>query len=519
VWNGTEIKDFSYNWGTNYLKYLDTGVLQYPATLPIGLKDTQWREYIWNSVIFGHSSYWKNNNWNYKTIFGLLPTLDIWEQVWVYKKNSVGSYTLYKHKITSSYETNPNDISILLQENYDTQGLTLFTCTPIGWIDGRWVIRSERTNESLSNIKENIQEKIAEEIDESTLPNDEVSEEVQVIEEEILLEIEQEFETVQIADNVLSQKLWEIEKEQLKEPFLNLEKGKDYVLENDFDFCSTIQSLHDSNLEYKTEWIYTDITWITAEQEILKFTKLDIVDGYIDGTFAPNAEITRAEFLKVALISHCYEYQNEDASFLEYVDVDKNSWQAKVISKAQSLWMVNGDTVKNEINIGWYIWDWSSVDDIKKLQNILSQSGLYNWIVDGEYSPELYETIYEFQRENQLVNSKDNQWAGFWGIKTQQVFQSQYNVWEEISVFRPNDIISKAEAVKILMQLSQIQAMNKQTTWYKDINISWHKWYVENGEALGLFSSEIDNWVFNPNSWVQRKDMVSLIYELIQLYK
>ena len=87
--------------------------------------------------------------------------------------------------------------------------------------------------------------------------------------------------------------------------------------------------------------------------------------------------MTRAEFLKVALISHCYGYQSEDTSDLAYRDVDINSWQARVISKAQALGMINGD---------------------------INEAG-----------------------EN---------------------------------VFRPDDIISKAEAVKILMKLSLIAAHN-----------------------------------------------------------
>jgi hypothetical protein len=69
----------------------------------------------------------------------------------------------------------------------------------------------------------------------------------------------------------------------------------------------------------------------------LKFSNIGIVDGFEDGTFKPFQEITRTEFLKIALISHCYEYQNENPESLEYIDVDKTSWQAKVIMKAQNL--------------------------------------------------------------------------------------------------------------------------------------------------------------------------------------
>ena len=106
--------------------------------------------------------------------------------------------------------------------------------------------------------------------------------------------------------------------------------------------------------------------------------------------------MTRTEFLKVALISHCYEYRSEDPSDLIYTDVDTSSWQAKVIKKAQILGMINGDQT-----------------------------------LDGT------------------------------------------------PIFRPNDIITKSEAVKILMRLSFIEATNPETLGYNDITVDWHKPYIQ----------------------------------------
>jgi hypothetical protein len=52
------------------------------------------------------------------------------------------------------------------------------------------------------------------------------------------------------------------------------------------------------------------------------------------------------------------------------------------------------------------------------------------------------------------------------------------------SVFRPNDIISKAEAVKLLMRLSVIDVNNPVNLGYTDITTPWHEKYVINGETL-----------------------------------
>ena len=169
---------------------------------------------------------------------------------------------------------------------------------------------------------------------------------------------------------------------------------------------------------------------------IIKFADIGIVDGFEDGSFKPSQEMTRTEFLKVALISHCYEYKDEDPSSLEYRDVDQSSWQAKVIKKAQELGMINGD---------------------------LDETGN--------------------------------------------------------KIFRPDDIISKAEAIKILMRISKIQAQQVEQTTYSDITVAWHTSYIENGEALGLFDAEDDEYSFSPDSGVKREEMVDLIYRLVQLYR
>lgn len=160
VKDGTQIKDFSYQWWSNYLEYLNGGVMQYPGTLPIGLSAGTNREYTGNTVIFGYSSYWKSNEGKYDTIFWLLPTLDVWEEVWVFtrKNNPTGDYELRRHSIEKSYNTSANDTQILTQEWFDTPHLTLFTCTPIWGIAGRWIVQGkliEEQTQTQQNTQQN----------------------------------------------------------------------------------------------------------------------------------------------------------------------------------------------------------------------------------------------------------------------------------------------------------------------------------------------------------------------------
>lgn len=85
--------------------------------------------------------------------------------------------------------------------------------------------------------------------------------------------------------------------------------------------------------------------------------------------------------------------------------------------------------------------------------------------------------------------------------------------------FKPNEFISKAEAVKILMKISMIYANNPEQISYNDIEVNWHIPYIETGETLGLFNAEEDEYTFYPSSYVERQDMVDLIDRLVHFYR
>jgi hypothetical protein len=86
-------------------------------------------------------------------------------------------------------------------------------------------------------------------------------------------------------------------------------------------------------------------------------------------------------------------------------------------------------------------------------------------------------------------------------------------------VFRANDVISKAEAMKILMRMAKVQAKTQDPIRYTDIVIDWHIPYVRSGQTLGLFHPSDDGLIFNPNDGVSREDMIDLTHRLVQLYK
>ena len=118
-------------------KYLADGVLRHPGSAYLGE--------IGNAIIAGHSSYYKSAAGRYKTVFKYLPTVDVDEEIWIYKKYD-GVYRLLRYRVKLSYEAQPDDTSIL-GDRPDAREVTLYTCVPIGTDKNRWIVKAERIQE------------------------------------------------------------------------------------------------------------------------------------------------------------------------------------------------------------------------------------------------------------------------------------------------------------------------------------------------------------------------------------
>ncbi len=126
----------------NIMPALRTGALEYPGASTKGY----WE--VWNKVVFAHSSYFAAQEGRYKTHFQKIIELDRGEEVWVYEKQSNGTYERFAYEVNASYNTDDEDTSVLLP--WEWKNLTLFTCTPIWWIDGRWIIKAKFIEDKIS---------------------------------------------------------------------------------------------------------------------------------------------------------------------------------------------------------------------------------------------------------------------------------------------------------------------------------------------------------------------------------
>lgn len=106
------------------------GLIQYPGTAMPGQ--------FGNGVVFGHSVLPQFfNAKDYKTIFSLLPTLKEKDEIVV---NYDG--VEYRYRVYKMTEVTPDDLSVLEQQ-YDSQYLSLITCVPPGTYLRRLVVKAK----------------------------------------------------------------------------------------------------------------------------------------------------------------------------------------------------------------------------------------------------------------------------------------------------------------------------------------------------------------------------------------
>ncbi len=110
-----------------YFQSLEHGVAHYAGTNLPGE--------VGNSVIFGHSSYYKNKPGDYKEIFKTLDRLTQGDSIVI----SYGRKT-WHYKVSDSKVVAPDDLSVI--ERTDSKTLTLITCWPPGTIEKRYVVRA-----------------------------------------------------------------------------------------------------------------------------------------------------------------------------------------------------------------------------------------------------------------------------------------------------------------------------------------------------------------------------------------
>lgn len=114
-----------------FQKLLQDGVVHYPGTAMPGE--------VGNVYIFGHSSDYIWSKGGYKTVFALLPKIEIGEKIEISNKNG----EVFTYAVTEKFVAEKTDLKLLSQETGGKKILTLQTSYPIGTALRRYIIKAE----------------------------------------------------------------------------------------------------------------------------------------------------------------------------------------------------------------------------------------------------------------------------------------------------------------------------------------------------------------------------------------
>lgn len=168
--------------------------------------------------------------------------------------------------------------------------------------------------------------------------------------------------------------------------------------------------------------VFIDINNSFAKSYIEKLYSLWLISGYGDGTFRPNNNISRAEFLKISLKRAKIDYNKVDTSKLWFIDVDRSSWVGRATSRAIELDII--DDTNNTFRPDEAI---SRAEAIKLLL-----------------------TTMQLNKDLNATRSKFTDVDG-WAIKYIERALELEIISNDSEIFRPNELLSRAETSKIII--------------------------------------------------------------------
>jgi hypothetical protein len=189
---------------------------------------------------------------------------------------------------------------------------------------------------------------------------------------------------------------------------------------NDYIYEYIVNKWNNSN-----SIIFLDIWKSFAKTYIEDLYSKWIIKGYDNKTFKPEDNATRIELLKIILSMSWKDYSKTDVSKLLFSDIDKNSWQTKVVVKGSELGYI--DT--------------------------------------------------------------------------------------KVKKFRPNEFITRAEAIKMIIKSTWITLSESKKTSFLDVSEDWMKKYINKSLELWIISS---NNKFRPMEFVTRAEVAKMVIKAFE---
>ncbi|MDD4151633.1 MAG: peptidoglycan DD-metalloendopeptidase family protein [Candidatus Gracilibacteria bacterium] len=115
------------------------------------------------------------------------------------------------------------------------------------------------------------------------------------------------------------------------------------ALESNIDVINYLDS--SKNIVLKDDYIYTDVYSENKYFEAIKYFKNNgTINGFADGSFKPDQDITRIESLKIIL--NAFSYDRTENHNYSFDDINTDSWQNYYVQKGISLQVIDNTTNK-----------------------------------------------------------------------------------------------------------------------------------------------------------------------------
>jgi hypothetical protein len=235
--------------------------------------------------------------------------------------------------------------------------------------------------------------------------------------------------------------------------------------------------------------LFTDIDGYFAEDAIVELTNDGIIDGYEDGTFRPQGDITRAEFVKLTGVM---ANVNKSAETNDFDDVQPDDWFNSYVSWAAQKGIIHGygdGTFQPDRNI--------TMEEIAVVVN--------NYVdymdVAGEEAPAGYENNLDEELVSDWAQGAVNRliYAGILRLDEQgYLFAGVINSNKEGYLY-PKDNATRGIVTQILYNIKHLPAVQSRTVRFMNNNgFSYTipaEWYgrgykvVELGNSLKFINS------------------------------
>lgn len=198
--------------------------------------------------------------------------------------------------------------------------------------------------------------------------------------------------------------------------------------------------------------------------------------------------------------------------------ININSWLT-------STWITDNITLTWAVKIPWLVFN----DIPKESKYYTATEYLYNkWITKGyddyTFKPDNTLTrqeaiIFIFKLYN--ITPDSDKLLPFSDIENNSFIapylRKALDIWliSRNSEFRPNDVITRAEFITILVKASGKNILNTWITWFSDIkSTDWFSPYVET--FVSIFEFNTENKVFEPNNTFNRWQIAQILYSFVK---